>query len=137
MKDNALRFSAAWLFFAAFIIMTAIFSCSDPAAPEPSIPDYVDCSSFPDSRTSPYILPYAVGQQFEVTRSFEHYTPANGGVGLYAIDIRMPIGTPIHAMRSGVVIAVEERFSDDDHADFHENWVMIRQPIALWLATFI
>jgi len=25
-----------------------------------------------------------------------------------------------------VVVAVEERFSNDDHADFHENWVMIR-----------
>ena len=24
------------------------------------------------------------------------------------------------------MVAVEERFSDDDHADFHENWVMVR-----------
>jgi murein DD-endopeptidase MepM/ murein hydrolase activator NlpD len=38
----------------------------------------------------------------------------------------MPIGTPVHAIRSGVVVAVEERFADDDHERVHENWVMIR-----------
>lgn len=29
-------------------------------------------------------------------------------------------------MRSGTVVAVEEQFSDDDHLDYHENFVMIR-----------
>lgn len=124
--DNRSPVSTLWIFFVALIGMTAVFSCSGPATPESTIPDFVDCSVFLDSRTSPYVLPYAVGEQFEVTRTFGHYTPANDGVGLYAIDFRMPIGTPVHAIRNGVVVAVEERFSDEDHVDFHENWVMIR-----------
>jgi murein DD-endopeptidase MepM/ murein hydrolase activator NlpD len=39
---------------------------------------------------------------------FGHYLPSNGGVGLYAIDVDMPMGTPVHAIRSGTVVAVEE-----------------------------
>ena len=74
-----------------------------------------------------YVLPYAVGQQFRVNRTFEHYDVAlNDGVGLYAIDFALPLRTPVHAARAGVVVAVEERFSDDDRAEYHENWVMIR-----------
>jgi murein DD-endopeptidase MepM/ murein hydrolase activator NlpD len=38
----------------------------------------------------------------------------------------MPIGTKVHAARAGTVVAVEERFLDTDHADYHENWVMVR-----------
>jgi murein DD-endopeptidase MepM/ murein hydrolase activator NlpD len=77
------------------------------------------------------VLPFAVGRRFQVSRTFEHYlTPDGsiqaGGVQLYAIDVPMPIATTVHAIRSGVVVAVEERFADDDHARFHENWVMIR-----------
>jgi murein DD-endopeptidase MepM/ murein hydrolase activator NlpD len=67
-----------------------------------------------------------VGQQFRVSRTFAHYLPSNGGVGLYAIDVEMPMRTPVHAIRGGIVVAVEERFSDDDHSDYHENWVMVR-----------
>lgn len=43
-----------------------------------------------------------------------------------ATDFNVSMRTPVHAARSGVVVAVEQRFSDDDHADFHENWVMVR-----------
>lgn len=101
----------------------AALACSDSG---PTVPDFVDCSVFPPSRSAVYVLPYPAGEGFRVSRTFEHYTPANGGVGLYAIDFPMPIGTPVHASRAGTVVAVEERYSDDDHADFHENWVMIR-----------
>ncbi len=91
-----------------------------------SIPDFVDCTVFGDAAESPYVLPYEVGERFQVGNTFGHHTPLNGGVGLYAVDFRMPIGTNVVAARAGEVVAVEERFSDDDHADLHENWVMIR-----------
>ncbi|HEX9166096.1 MAG TPA: M23 family metallopeptidase [Gemmatimonadales bacterium] len=95
------------------------------------MPSYVNCSVYPDSRSAAYVLPWAVGRQFRTSRTWGHYlTPDGniqaGGVQLYAIDVPMPIGTPVHAMRGGVVAAVEERFSDDDHGRLHENWVMVR-----------
>jgi len=92
----------------------------------PTVPDFVDCAVFPPSRTAVYVLPYPVGDGFRVNRAFDHYTTPNGGVGPYAIDFPMRIGPRVHASRAGTVVAVEEPYYDDDHADFHENWVMIR-----------
>lgn len=103
----------------------------DTTSPAAQIPSYVNCALFPDSATAPYVLPFAVRQRFQTSRTFGHYLTPDGsiqadGVQLYAIDVPMPIGTPVHAIRSGVVVAVEESYSDDDHARVHENWVMVR-----------
>lgn len=106
------------------LTLGAAWSCSSPTSPSP--PSNANCALFPDSRTAPYILPFPVGQRFRIGRTFDHYLPGNQGVGLYAIDIDMAMGSPVHAMRAGTVVAVEGRFSDNDHADYHENWVMIR-----------
>lgn len=122
-------YTRAWL--AAVVAAGAAWSCSSPTAPSPAspesqIPDVVNCALFPESGTASYVLPFPVGSRFEATRTFGHYTPLNEGVGLYAVDFPMPIGTSVHAARSGVVVAVEERFADGDRATFHENWVMVR-----------
>jgi murein DD-endopeptidase MepM/ murein hydrolase activator NlpD len=106
---------------AAVLAFGGTLACSSA-----TVPTMVDCSVFPLNPTSSYVLPYAVGREFRVSRTFDHYTTRNGGVGLYAIDIVMPIGTPLHAARTGRVVAVEERFADGDRADFHENWVMVQ-----------
>lgn len=116
--------ASAWLLAAlAAVTMPA---CSGVVIPEPLVPEYVDCTVYPDSRTADYVLPWPVGTEFQVSRTFGHYTPANEGVGLYAIDILMPIGTAIHAARSGVVVAVQDGFTDEDRSKFHENWIMVR-----------
>jgi murein DD-endopeptidase MepM/ murein hydrolase activator NlpD len=41
------------------------------------------------------------------------------------VDILMPIGTPILAMRDGVVVRVEESFVDGDNVPTHENYVFV------------
>jgi murein DD-endopeptidase MepM/ murein hydrolase activator NlpD len=107
------------------------WGCSGPTGPSPLAPGGAGpgstyCVLFPGSQASAYVLPFGVGRRFRVSRTFGHDTPLNGGVGRFAVDIDMPIGTPVLAMRSGVVVAVEERFSDSDHAVYHENWVMVR-----------
>jgi murein DD-endopeptidase MepM/ murein hydrolase activator NlpD len=106
------------------VTLSTAISCSSPTAPSP--PSNVNCALFPESRTAPYVLPFPVGERFRIGRTFDHFTPGNQGVGLYAVDIDMTMGSSVHAMRAGTVVAVEERFSDSDHAVFHENWVMIR-----------
>lgn len=117
----------------ALIVTTAATcACSSPTSPSnppgagPTVPTNVSCSAFPISQSSEYVLPYAAGERFMVSRTFGHYLPSNGGVGLYAIDLLMPMGTPVLAIRAGTTVGVEERFSDDDHADYHENFVMVR-----------
>jgi murein DD-endopeptidase MepM/ murein hydrolase activator NlpD len=118
---------------AILVFSVSALSCGSapagPSSPPPASsgpPQGVDCSVFPARSSAIYVLPWAVGRRFEVTLTFGHYTPLNGGVGLYAVDFLMPIGTPIHAARAGTVVALEERFTDNDRADFTENWVMIR-----------
>lgn len=104
----------------------AACACASPTGPGVLVPDQVDCSVFAAPSASPYVLPYPTGERFAVSRTFEHYLPSNGGVGLYAVDVPMPIGTPVHAVRGGSVVAVEDRFGDDDKTEYHENWVMVR-----------
>ncbi|CCE22933.1 M23 family metallopeptidase [Methylotuvimicrobium alcaliphilum] len=57
-----------------------------------------------------YLPPFAAGESFQITQGFEgefsHTDPENR----YAVDIAMPVGTPIHAARSGVVMDVERDF---------------------------
>jgi murein DD-endopeptidase MepM/ murein hydrolase activator NlpD len=110
----------------AYLTLPWAWSCSGtPTGPTPD-PSASQCSVFADPASSAYVLPWAVGARFRVSRSFGHYTPANDGVGLYALDFPMPIGTAVHAARAGEVVAVEERYADGDRATYHENWVMIR-----------
>lgn len=86
----------------------------------------VDCAVYPDQQNSPYLLPYQTGEAFPVVVSTGHYRAANQGVGLYAIDFNMPIGTKIVASRAGEVVAVREEFHDGNGKDLEENYVFIR-----------
>lgn len=56
--------------------------------------------------TQPYRAPFAVAQAFTVTQAppdaVTHVTPDSR----YAIDIAMPVGTPVYAARAGVVLSV-------------------------------
>lgn len=81
---------------------------------------------FPVASDSPYILPFEPGSSHVVWRTTSHFTPGNGGVGLYAVDFGMPVGTPIVAARAGRVVAVRSHFEDGNGRDLEENFVMIQ-----------
>ena len=88
-----------------------------------------DCSVFPEQSTSETILPYEIGSSFI---AFPHAartslsTPGAAARGqYYAIDILMPIGTPLVASRSGRVVRIEEQFVDGDNLVGHENFILI------------
>jgi len=57
-----------------------------------------------------YRLPYAEGKQFRILQGFGS-SFSHKGMEYYAIDFDMPIGTPIHAARDGIVVNTESRHS--------------------------
>jgi murein DD-endopeptidase MepM/ murein hydrolase activator NlpD len=98
---------------------------SDQCIPDPNGPAVLK-SAFPDSKKSHYILPYEANTSHLVWRTTSHHNAGNGGVGLYAIDIEMPIGTPLVASRAGTVVAVRDHFPDGNDKDLEENYVMVQ-----------
>ncbi|EEF58703.1 M23 family metallopeptidase [Pedosphaera parvula] len=50
-----------------------------------------------------YTLPYAAGSSFPVSQGY-HGSFSHSGPDEYAVDFKMPIGTPIHAARGGIVV---------------------------------
>ncbi|QTH73565.1 M23 family metallopeptidase [Pseudoalteromonas xiamenensis] len=95
-------------------------SLSASAAPE------IDCAVFPPQATSLYILPYEVGTAWDIYATTEHYRGANQGVGSYAIDFVMPIGTKVLASRNGEVVSIQASFKDGNSEDLKENYVFIK-----------
>ncbi len=93
--------------------------------PDPDGPE-VERRVFPASESSEYILPFELGTARLVWRTTSHFNPGNRGVGLYAIDFEMPIGTPLLAARSGKVVAVQDSFKDGNDKDLEENFVMVQ-----------
>ena len=82
-----------------------------------------DCAVFPPSESSPYILPWMIGASH---RAIPHAAKTSPNTPQkYAIDVLMPIGTPVIAMRDGVVVRIEESFVDGDNVPRHENYVFV------------
>ena len=75
------------------------------------------------SRQSPYVLPFAVG--FESFLSQSNCDGFHDEVDWFAYDFDMPIGTPVHAARGGVVTWLQEGFEDGNHGFYHSNTVQV------------
>ena len=109
----------------AAVLVLLLASCSDDKGN--TYKNY-DCSVFPDQFTSPYILPYQIGESFKAYPHAARTAPSSNSINpiqYYSLDIGMPIGTEIVASRDGEVFLVEEQFSDTDHTPGHENVVIV------------
>ncbi len=86
------------------------------------------CAGFGDWQTSPYVLPYDVGLSYPVDQG--NCAPAGDGhrgVTRFGYDFLMPIGTPIHAARGGVVTGVEEsHFDGQVAATGLDNFIVVQ-----------
>lgn len=60
--------------------------------------------------TEPYRLPYSAASSYRVSQAYPDYATHQDPSSQYAIDFEMPIGTPIHAVRGGIVIDVASDF---------------------------
>jgi outer membrane protein assembly factor BamB len=78
---------------------------------------------FPDKVSSPYILPYPPGKTYSL---FQGYCKPSGHRNRLAYDFKMPIGAEITNSRPGVVIEIQDDYSDDDNKAGHNNRVLIQ-----------
>lgn len=72
---------------------------------------------------SPYVLPFAVG--FESFLSQANCDGFHDELDWFGYDFDMPIGTPVHAARAGVVTWLQEEYEDGDHDFDHSNTVQV------------
>ncbi|GAB4264559.1 MAG: peptidoglycan DD-metalloendopeptidase family protein [Methylomicrobium sp.] len=72
--------------------------------PGPPLPRY--------ESTHVYWPPLAPGMSFPISQGFGGEFSHNDLQNRYALDIAMPVGTPIHAARAGVVMEAENDFFD-------------------------
>ncbi|MDX2004119.1 MAG: M23 family metallopeptidase [Meiothermus sp.] len=68
-----------------------------------------DINARPDGTV--YDLPFATGAAFRVDQGYGGVFSHNTAEGRYALDFNMPEGTPVHAAREGVVVALETGFT--------------------------
>jgi murein DD-endopeptidase MepM/ murein hydrolase activator NlpD len=74
-----------------------------------------------------YALPYTSGRSYRVIQGYGSRF-SHTGLEEFAVDLDMPVGTPVHAARSGVVARVEESHSKgcwDDGCGQYANYVVI------------
>ncbi|HEX9772031.1 MAG TPA: M23 family metallopeptidase [Steroidobacteraceae bacterium] len=84
------------------------------------------CGPYPAQQTSPYVLPYQVGQIYLVSQgNCSSGSHSSGTLVQHAYDFLMPVGTSLIAARGGVVLLVEERFDDGSRTPGQENFVNI------------
>lgn len=75
-----------------------------------------------------YALPYSAGKTYRVSQGFNGQY-SHFGSDQYAIDWRMPLGTPVHAARAGFVVGVKNDSSvggDNSKFDWDANYVLIQ-----------
>ncbi|CAA9889635.1 Peptidase M23 [Candidatus Methylobacter favarea] len=57
-----------------------------------------------------YLPPLAPGATFQISQAFNGSFSHTDEQNKYAVDIAMPVGTPIHAARAGIVMEVDNDF---------------------------
>jgi murein DD-endopeptidase MepM/ murein hydrolase activator NlpD len=75
-----------------------------------------------------YFLPFAAGESFPVSQGF-HGKYSHTGGDCYSIDFKMPLGTPVHAARSGVVVGVKDdsnQGGSDKKFEWDANYILIK-----------
>jgi hypothetical protein len=78
---------------------------------------------FGEPASSPYVLPYSVGEAYRLGQSY--CDPTGSHRDSFSYDFLMPIGTPIVAVRDGVVWRVIDEYEDGDQQSEHANSIWI------------
>ena len=81
------------------------------------------CGPYPDSATSPYILPYAVGTSHLIFQG--NCTGGHNGDGRHSYDFVMTVGTPVLAARGGEVTQLRDTRPGDTGLPSDDNFLRI------------
>ncbi|MAD13257.1 MAG: hypothetical protein CMC04_11175 [Flavobacteriaceae bacterium] len=85
---------------------------------------------YPKESDSPYVLPWEVGKNYKVAQgNCTEGSHSYGSYNQFAYDFTMPIGTKIVAIRSGIVVGVEERNFDNEQSGIDaskNNYIKIK-----------
>lgn len=123
-----LMLRSAGVICAALLILSALAGCLDRETGVPAGATAACTDPYPSQDTSPYVLPYAVGESFLIGQgncTGPDDSHAAGTADAFAYDIDMPIGAAVVAAREGIVLAIEERFVDGNRVGGEENFVTI------------
>lgn len=116
-----------------FLIIFGVLSACGGSSPEETAADDTpgfiapvpQCSGFEEWSTSPYVLPYSVGEAYRLNQGncsgFGH-----SGFWQYGYDFDMNIGTVVTAARGGVVLVAQDGASDGDRNN--TNLITIEHP---------
>ena len=99
---------------------------TQPATPVGVSPDSpcLERAAFADPEQSPYVLPFAVGEEYYMSQS---YCFSEGGHrNQLAYDFDLPVGTDVLAARAGIVKRVKEDSPDDGQGYGEHNYVFIQ-----------
>lgn len=84
----------------------------------------------PVLHTGVYTYPWPKGKSFTIDNAYNGFGAHQGAWG-YAVDFKMPVGTPVTAAREGKVVAVQIKYSkggNDPALGDKANYVFIRHP---------
>ncbi len=87
-------------------------------------------SDYTLAENSEYVLPFPVGKEYSIHQgncgAYTHKKVEGALEGRYAYDFTTPVGEDISALRSGVVIMIEESFPDGTNNAEHTNFIAIK-----------
>lgn len=113
---------AANVLSACLFVALAACSCqSGPTVQKPCLERAV----FGDPAESPYVLPYPVGESYEVLQAY-CTAPGRSHENLIAYDFTMRMGSEVVAARDGRVWIVRDIFPDDGISSPNDNNIYIQ-----------
>ena len=112
VRDQSVWIAAALSIVAVGAFVTSCGGGGSSGAPAPPVaPAPALCTGFGNWQTSEFVLPYTVGDSYQVNQAncsgFGH-----SGFWAYGYDFTMPIGTIITAARDGVVVHAQDGAAD-------------------------
>jgi murein DD-endopeptidase MepM/ murein hydrolase activator NlpD len=122
---------------AGLVLLIAVLAlpcvgCGGSLAPAPPS-EVAQCGPYPDQATSPYVLPYPVGDTHRVFQgNCSNISHLPDTIYQYAYDFSMTMGSPVVAAAPGRVVKVVQSFPNSTRVPEEENYIVIRLSDGKW-----